>query len=76
MTSDVFGAFLTYLPTLISNQILYYINLCSKIRCSLTYLPKNLNLHVNALQDIYVFNTDKVHVSIKATQMDRTLPLI
>ena len=42
MTSDVLGAFLTYLPALIS--------LCSKIRCSLTYLykylPKNLNAHL------------------------------
>ena len=37
MTSDVFGAFLTYLSTY-PNQILYYISLCSKIRCSLTYL--------------------------------------
>ena len=30
------------------NQILYYISLFSKIRCSLTYLPKNLTLYVNA----------------------------
>ena len=30
------------------NQILYYISLCSKIRCSLTYLPKNLTSYMNA----------------------------
>ena len=34
------------LPTY-PNQILYYISLCSKIRCSLTYLPKNLTSYVN-----------------------------
>ena len=28
------------------NQILYYISLFSKIRCSLTYLPKNLTSYV------------------------------
>ena len=37
MTSDVFGLFLTCLPTY-PNQILYYISLFSKIRCSLIYL--------------------------------------
>ena len=40
MTSDIFLVFLTYLLTLIS--------LFSKIRFSLTYLPKNLTLYVNA----------------------------
>ena len=38
MTSDVFGAFLTYLLTY-PNQMVYYIGLFSKIRSSLTYLP-------------------------------------
>ena len=33
-----------------SNQILYYISLFSKIRCNLTYLPKNLTSYVNAPQ--------------------------
>jgi hypothetical protein len=40
------------LPTY-PNQILYYISIFSKIRCSLTYLPyllKNLTSHVNAPQ--------------------------
>ena len=35
MTKDVFGYFWPTYP----NQILYYISLFSKIRCSLTYLP-------------------------------------
>ena len=35
MTSDFFGYFWPTYP----NQILYYISLCSKIRCNLTYLP-------------------------------------
>ena len=48
MTSDVFWAFLTYLPSTYPNQILYYISLFSKIRCSLTYLPKNLTSYVNS----------------------------
>ena len=30
------------------NQILYYVSLCSKIRCSLIYLPKNLMSNLNA----------------------------
>ena len=47
MTSDVFWTFLTYLPTY-PNQILYYISLFSKIRFSLTYLPKYLTSYVNA----------------------------
>ena len=47
MTSDVFGIFLTYLPTY-PNQILYYVRLFSKIRFSLTYLLKNLTSYVNA----------------------------
>ena len=38
MTSDVLGAFLTYLHTY-PNQILYFISLFSKIRYTLTYLP-------------------------------------
>ena len=38
MTSDVFRAFMTYLPTYL-HQILYYISLFSKIRWGLTYLP-------------------------------------
>ena len=37
MTSDVFWVFLTYLLTYL-NQMIYYINLFSKIRCSLTCL--------------------------------------
>ena len=39
------------LPTY-PNQILYYISLCSKIRCSLTYLPTQKiwrHMYVNAL---------------------------
>ena len=43
MTSDVFGAFLIHLPTY-PNQILYYISLFSKIRCSLTYLLTYLKI--------------------------------
>ena len=46
MTSDVFWVLLTYLPTY-PNQILYYINLFSKIRCKPTYLPKNMTSYVN-----------------------------
>ena len=30
------------------NQMVYYIGLFSKIRCSLTYLPKNLTSYLNA----------------------------
>ena len=37
-TSNVLGAFWTYLPTLI-RLFTKYISLCSKIRCALTYLP-------------------------------------
>ena len=52
MTSDFLGNFW---PTTYPNQILYYISLSSKIRCSLTYLPKylpkNLTSYVNALQN-------------------------
>ena len=42
MTSDVFWVFLTYLPTY-PNQMVYYISLFSKIRCSLTYLPTQIS---------------------------------
>ena len=42
MTSDIFD-----LPTY-PNQMFYYISLFSKIRCSLTYLPKYLTSYVNA----------------------------
>ena len=48
MTSDGFWIFLTYLPTLIRCLMLYYISLFTKIRCSLTYLPKSLTSYVNA----------------------------
>ena len=50
-TSDIFWAFLTYLPTY-HYHILYNVSLPSKIRYSLTflltYLPKNLTSYVNA----------------------------
>ena len=48
-----FGGLYGYLHYNINDRkILYYISLCSKIRCSLTYLltyqPKNLTSYVNA----------------------------
>ena len=59
MMSDVFWAFLTYLPTY-PNQILYHISLFIKIRCILTYLPKNLTSFVNAP----IFNDTKFQTQI------------
>ena len=43
-------------------QILYYISLFSKIRCSLTYLPKNLTSYVNASQDKWAFRIIFDHI--------------
>ena len=49
MTSDVFGWFFIYLPTLIRYfSFTTQDYLCSKIRCSFTYLPKDLTSYVNA----------------------------
>ena len=66
MTSDDYWVFLTYLPTY-PNQILYYTNIFSKIRCSLTYLPKNLTSYVNSpivVVDNFTYHSEKSVISL------------
>ena len=76
MTSDVLGAFLTYLPTY-PNQILYCLSLFSKIRCNTyltTYLPINLMSYVNDPNEKnktsnFIFLEMAEHILLK--QLDR-----